>query len=371
MLRTLLIRVSRSCSGCGASCRYAVSEGGVLDPRYVSTLANYVSWFEECVILCSSPTRNRRVFDILSVLSDMCRKVRFLTPITDILSIPRAIHDVVDEVSVVVSPQLTDLSIGCYLKRLIESVGVDKVFTYVVLDDVNDLVKALEVIKTSRELGIRVRIGERPYCTSRHVNLRLDLMRKGFRVGLPHSQLFGYRCATVEIEGGPATVLFKDPALCNVLYLDTDGYLSKCPRARELGLLAKVSELSEEELRRVSLFRCEDVKSVVPVLRLSMRIGSVEVPSEVLQILELIKHFNSLRRACMALGLSPSSCVEKIKRVENRLGAKLVVAKHGGREGGATYLTSLGVDLVEMYERVRDGITRALLAMGEDGFVIR
>ena len=367
--RTLLLRLSSTCSGCGAKCRYVVNECSTLKPESVAKLFDHLDLVDECVVLCSSPTRNNRVLDIMKLVSSACRRVRLMVPIADVLSISMTLVNLVDEISVVVSPSLNADYVVSTLKRLLESVGLEKLVMYVVLEDVSNLGEAARLVKEAHALGLHVRIGERPYCSSRHVDLRLELIRRGVRVGLPSIYVYGYRGSLAEIGGVPTTVLFKDPTSCNVLYLDADNTLSKCPTAKEMGFFLSASEIGEN-LHRIASFRCREVRKAVPVLRLAMKVGDVEIPPEVLHVLELIKHFNSLRRACTALGLSPSRCLEKLRKVESRLRTKLVVAKHGGREGGATYLTTAGIDIVEVYERVKESVARALISMGEDDFVL-
>ncbi|RLE51694.1 MAG: hypothetical protein DRJ26_05495, partial [Candidatus Methanomethylicota archaeon] len=85
--------------------------------------------------------------------------------------------------------------------------------------------------------------------------------------------------------------------------------------------------------------------------------GEIILDSKLAEVLKLVDKRGSLLTACRSLGLSYSRIWERISKIENLLGLKLIEARRGGRGGGGTILTNNAKKLLKMYsdavEKVR------------------
>lgn len=67
-------------------------------------------------------------------------------------------------------------------------------------------------------------------------------------------------------------------------------------------------------------------------------------------LLLLIQDTHSVRNACRQMALSYSKAWNMINSMEEELGYKVVDRKHGGKNGGKTYLTKEGSEFLEKFE---------------------
>ncbi len=314
----------------------------------------------ECVALCSSPTKHPKLLDIVRELCDRCRRVRMLVPFTEALLVPRKVVELLDElciVSYVADPRTVEALEKLF--RILTSSGFDNLATYLVIDE-----NALEIekpIEVARSYGVRVRVGEAPYVSPRHLDVVKLLTRKGISIGLPYGDLYGYRACVAFVDGYPITVLFKDFERCSYLYLDPAATLRRCAFSSKYVDLKSCTNI-EESLRnlvRECVHRASDA-IMKPVVRIDIRVGDKIVPSEILQILDIVELVGSVRKACTFLGISLSTCIDKIRRIENELGTQLIETRRGGRDHGKTTLTPLAMKILESYRTTREKILRIL-----------
>ncbi len=78
------------------------------------------------------------------------------------------------------------------------------------------------------------------------------------------------------------------------------------------------------------------------------------------EILKAIKEHGSISKASKALGMSYRFVWNYLNEMERVLGENVVERERGGREGGKTKLTRLGMELIEMFERAERVIEKAL-----------
>ncbi|RCW62350.1 winged helix-turn-helix domain-containing protein [Halanaerobium sp. ST460_2HS_T2] len=71
------------------------------------------------------------------------------------------------------------------------------------------------------------------------------------------------------------------------------------------------------------------------------------------QILELVDQLGSLRQAAAEINMSYSQAWKLIKKLEKRLGFKLLNKKVGGSSGGGSELTEKGRILTESFSEFR------------------
>ncbi len=85
------------------------------------------------------------------------------------------------------------------------------------------------------------------------------------------------------------------------------------------------------------------------------------------EILKAIKEHESISKASKALGMSYRFVWNYLNEIESALGEKVVERERGGKEGGKTKLTRLGIELIETFERAERVIEKALKS--EEGVV--
>ena len=77
-------------------------------------------------------------------------------------------------------------------------------------------------------------------------------------------------------------------------------------------------------------------------------------------LLRAIDEEGSIMAACRRLELSYRKAMYYLRKLEKRLGRKVVEAHRGGRGGGEARLTADGKALVEAYRAVREALEAAL-----------
>jgi len=78
--------------------------------------------------------------------------------------------------------------------------------------------------------------------------------------------------------------------------------------------------------------------------------GKVILNQELANLLELTEITGSLHRSCKLLGIPYSRAWEKILKIENILGKKILEKKKGGAGGGYSRLTDFGKKLLRIYK---------------------
>jgi molybdate transport repressor ModE-like protein len=69
------------------------------------------------------------------------------------------------------------------------------------------------------------------------------------------------------------------------------------------------------------------------------------------ELLKNINMTNSLKKSAELVGISNKTAYNYIKKMENKLGEKLIISHKGGKDaGGYTKLNSTGLELIEKYE---------------------
>ena len=88
-----------------------------------------------------------------------------------------------------------------------------------------------------------------------------------------------------------------------------------------------------------------------PFVRISIEKESLFFNSKTKLLLILIQDTNSVRSACRHIALSYSKAWNMLNELEQELGYAVVERKHGGSNGGKTYLTKEGIEFLEKYQQ--------------------
>lgn len=93
-----------------------------------------------------------------------------------------------------------------------------------------------------------------------------------------------------------------------------------------------------------------------PFVRVSIENESLFFNSRTKLLLILIQDTHSVRSACRHIALSYSKAWNMINQLEQELGYAVVERKHGGSNGGKTYLTRKGVQFLEKFEQFEEKV---------------
>jgi len=368
---TLIVRPVACCDLTHPRCPYSLGvrrDYDVLPPKVLedllSRLGGYV--FDEGVITCPNPLLHPKAEAVAAAVRKHVGRLTLMTPVTGLSKLGRGLLEALDEL-VVVSASAEELAREEGVIKGLMSQGVDRLSIYAAVSREGEVVRSvLEHLRFCRRYGIQLRVGELPYVSKVPLRLRDRLIEEGFEVSIPYGVRYGYVASVAFITDYRVTVLERPESRpCRSLYVDFEGRVRKCPFTSG-GLDA--SEAGTEELRRLIYSQCPaspNPLEYVPEVRISLRAGAgVQIPPDVLALLEVIESTNSLRAACRLLGYNPSTYAEKLRSIERRLGVKLVTSRRGGSLKGVTLLTSEGLKILTAYRRVREVVMSALLKEG-------
>lgn len=93
-----------------------------------------------------------------------------------------------------------------------------------------------------------------------------------------------------------------------------------------------------------------------PFVRISIEKESLFFNSRTKLLLILIQDTHSVRSACRHIALSYSKAWNMLNELEQELGYAVVERKHGGSNGGKTYLTKEGIAFLEKYQQFENNV---------------
>lgn len=93
----------------------------------------------------------------------------------------------------------------------------------------------------------------------------------------------------------------------------------------------------------------KNVYPLKPVVKVNLKKESVFWSVGMMQLLQNIEQFSSLRKACDEMGLSYSKGHRILREAEKSLGFHLVKSQTGGSSGGMTELTAEGRNFLKCY----------------------
>jgi molybdate transport system regulatory protein len=87
--------------------------------------------------------------------------------------------------------------------------------------------------------------------------------------------------------------------------------------------------------------------------------GDFLVGPRYIRLLEGVERTGTIREACRGTGLSYRTCLERIRRMEETIGAPMVMTRRGGSARGGAALTPIARQLVQVYRLWREDVERA------------
>ena len=97
-----------------------------------------------------------------------------------------------------------------------------------------------------------------------------------------------------------------------------------------------------------------------PVVRVQIARESIFIGPGCRQLLYLIGHTGSVQLACQQMGISYSKAWKILGNIESELGYSVVARRQGGKNGGESYLTPLGAELLAWFEQFEKECTAAV-----------
>lgn len=121
-----------------------------------------------------------------------------------------------------------------------------------------------------------------------------------------------------------------------------------------------------EECEKIAVTHNRDMWT--PVMKLQIAKESAFLGPGSWHLLSLIEATGSVRLACEQIGLSYSKAWKILNNLEDQVGFRVLVRKHGGKNGGVTYLTEEGKQLLERFERFERACNKEVSRLFEQYF---
>ena len=93
-----------------------------------------------------------------------------------------------------------------------------------------------------------------------------------------------------------------------------------------------------------------------PFIKISIEKESLFFDSRTKLLLILIRDTHSVRSACKHMALSYSKAWNMLNQLEQELDYAVIERKHGGSNGGKTYLTKEGIEFLEKYQQFEQNV---------------
>ena len=146
--------------------------------------------------------------------------------------------------------------------------------------------------------------------------------------------------------------------------LKYDGNMGMRGAIQNIGVERQLMDIADEGIfndaddvdRFNQLLKKHNEHILHPFVRISIEKESMFFNSRTKLLLILIQDTNSVRSACRHIALSYSKAWIMLNDLEQELGYAVVQRKHGGSNGGKTYLTSEGIEFLEKYQKFEQNV---------------
>jgi len=357
MLKTMLLSISNKCAYTCPLCPFQNTGEAEISQEHIRNLLEKIETIEDMILICTEWYSKAYIDSLLSLFYDKARKISLFLPISETKNLlkQRKIlqSGFVSNIIFIMYPETTVPEDDIH--ALLSSMDIDIGIWFIAELNNSSYRTFQKVFPVVRGLGLKIWIGEIPYSYSNSMDPVVFALKVGGKsIGLPFGSRYGYKISRAYIDDYPVSLVIRPPMLSNILYLSPTGELAKHPKSQ---FKVKIEEADTEILRRI-IFMPENLPSnefiftpeVYVILREEHK--GVEIDPETIQLLEAIQTFNSLKVACKSIGIPYSSCVERIALLEKKLKKKLVTTIRGGKMKGRSYLSELGLQILETYRKI-------------------
>ncbi len=352
----LLVHVGGECSPRCPMCPwFDVLEPGVSLSvekvrEFVERLSTLGIKIKETHILCPNPTRARSFESVHRILFDASRRVTVWMHVGDLDSFkPGLLYE--GERILLVTTSYEQLY--SYRNRILglESWGFEDIeVLFAVIPGVNEA-DVLGVLEFCRLRGLKPVISE-PLFSREQYSLDSIVHRRlrDVEVSLGTTRFIGaYFKEKAFYRGYPFSIVRRGnpPAYCDVLYLHNTGRVMRCPLS-ETPLATTPSTLSPESLASPCPLE-PNADRYHPIIKVSLVGPRGEViESEILELLDLLDKYGSIRKAASALGISHTAVRKRISAFESKLRVRLIDKAFNGKTIRLTYRAR---EILEAYRR--------------------
>ncbi|HEX9250648.1 MAG TPA: NTP transferase domain-containing protein [Ignavibacteriaceae bacterium] len=148
--------------------------------------------------------------------------------------------------------------------------------------------------------------------------------------------------------------------------LKYDGNMGMRGAIQNIGIQKKLMDIEDEGIlhdtddidRLDQLLKKHNQHILHPFVRISIEKESLFFNSRTKLLLILIQETQSVRNACKHIALSYSKAWNMLNQLEQELGYAVVERKHGGSNGGKTYLTKEGIEFLKKYQQFEENVRK-------------
>ncbi|WP_411679733.1 NTP transferase domain-containing protein [Clostridium thailandense] len=146
--------------------------------------------------------------------------------------------------------------------------------------------------------------------------------------------------------------------------LEYDGNMGMRGAIKNIGVQRKWMDVDDEGIlhdtddidRLDQLSKKHNQHILHPFVRISIEKENLFFNSKAKLLLILIQETGSVRSACKHIALSYSKAWNMLNQLEKELGYEVVKRKHGGNNGGETYLTNEGIEFLKKYQQFEQNV---------------
>ncbi|MBV7271737.1 NTP transferase domain-containing protein [Clostridium sp. PL3] len=146
--------------------------------------------------------------------------------------------------------------------------------------------------------------------------------------------------------------------------LEYDGNMGMRGAIKNIGVERKWMDVDDEGIlhdtddidRLDQLSKKHNQHILHPFVRISIEKENLFFNSKAKLLLILIQETGSVRSACKHIALSYSKAWNMLNQLEKELGYEVVKRKHGGNNGGETYLTNEGIEFLKKYQQFEQNV---------------
>ncbi len=352
---TLLIHLNGSYNPSCKICLWKpLNSGGSIKYESIKNVVEFLSGlgftFNDIFILCPDPFSNNDISNILRLLNRACRSLNLMLGISDLLNLKLNLLEYINNLFIICD-SYPKLNMAKQDILAIESHGFENIeIIFPVIPHVNDY-DIKKVLNFCRIRGLHLKVLEHP-AIEEHIDLINFISSKVKDISISEASGYFIGCylkRTAFYRDFPFQILtrtFRDN--CNTLYVNCNGYISRCPFSEEL------YELSILKSTEVSELKCPINPRnliLIPKIRISLKThNGIEIYDDELEILDLIDKRYSIRQIASILNISHTCVRRKLLSLQKRLSLKLI---DKDRYTGRVKLSKTGRKIVEYYRFIK------------------
>ncbi len=365
MKPVLIVRPVRGCDASCSQCPWRETKSGertylkkdklelVLDAMIGS------GYRPEVCFICPDPLLHPGVTDLMMSVKERRLPLRVFTPSSTgseeegwrSLLIP-------DEIFLF-SYTHSDISGARKMMRYLLSRGANVKVALFITQNTNER-ELLTCIDLIREKGVQMWISPPIFCppTVCSTSAVAIMERQGFEVSEPFRKFMDVYMVRVTFRRDFPIYVLDGPYCklnCGMVFLDSAGYVGKCPVEGTLNMLYSPLEIAGIVRLNCSKISRSTKYSFSASLVLVTKDGR-RIYEDDLEILSALADLGSFSRLARALNTSPASIYKRVRSIEKILGINLFMSRKGGSDRGGCTPTPECLELIKRYKIAKSSI---------------